>query len=258
MSIFGYDAFEDKGIKDGEIVRCIFLKRTFPYNYQNKIRELQAKEQQISKDTGLPAEEISMNYKDGGVGWEYAVIGRQNNDTGEFENTLVYDDVGNPALPNYNIFGAFVQPTPKFIHENNLGFSNLIRGGITRKYQGRDDVMIISHFPQTLTAKDYKSGLSADDLTDENRADNLGLWEQENLRKANWNLILAKWENVNEAKALNQLEEMISSRLLLYINTELRMRYIKPEPGIVFTAKVTRKGKYIDLLAFEWNKESIR
>ena len=257
MSIFGYDAFEDKGIKDGEIVKCMFLQRTFPFAYQKQVMEKQKKEEQLAKDTGLPAEEIILSYKEGGVSWEFAVIGRLNSETDEIENTLVYDNEGNPDLPDYNIFGSFVQPTPFRIYQNNIGFSNLIKGGIQKRYSN-GSVMIISQFPQTLPAKDYKTGMSAEELTDENRDEHLDLWEQESLRQANWNLILARWEKVDEWKALNQLEDMIASRLLLYLNTESKLKYIKPEAGLIFTAKVSRKSKYIDLLGFEWNKESIK
>ncbi len=259
MSVFGYDNNPDNGIRDGDIVSCIFLRRAFPNSYLMQLKNEQKTERLASEALGIEPEPITGKYKDGGVAWEFAITGRINEDSGEIESTLNINESGAIQLPAYNIFGSYIQQTPEFIYNNNLGFPHIIKGGISKCFQGTDNVIIVNNLPGTLPARDFKSGMSATDLTEENRFDNLGLWEQENLRKAGWNMILSKWSQLDEKKALDKLEELISSRLLLYNrrSDDGVIYYLKPQPGMVFNAKVKKRGKFIELISFEWNKESV-
>jgi hypothetical protein len=62
---------------------------------------------------------------------------------------------------------------------------------------------------------------------------------------------------LDEDKIVRKLDAMVSSRLLLYKKKEAHEHadFLTPEQGMLFTAKVIRRGKYIDLAAFEWNKD---
>jgi len=254
--IFGYENGTGDGIRDGEIVSVMFLNKSFPSRYLKNIAAQEKVEAENADTLGIDPEPVAKKHKEGGLVWNYAIIARKNGASDNFISTLVKDDDGKLTLPSYNIFGSYNQFIPEFIRDNNLGFQNIIRGGIHRKYRETDNVVIVQHFPNTLPEKDWESGMTADQINDDNLAVFKHLWDREVKRVANWNTIIRKWDRETEADAYNKLNQMIASRLLLYNCRNLdAVEYYLPQTGMIFSAKVSRKGKYIDLIAFEWDKE---
>jgi hypothetical protein len=258
MSIFGFDKTGYySGIQDGELVKCILLERKYPGHYLKHINEREKAEKETAEALGIDPLPIVMSHKEGGISWDFAILERFNEDIGDYESTLLFDDKGEPILPDMNIFGSYIQHTPERILNNNLGYMNIIRGGLDKFYNGSTNVIIGQHFPNTLPEKDWSTGMTADRITDENLEEFRELFHRETGRQAHWNSIMSKWDKLSEEKAIEKLEDMIASRLLLYVvDSKGRIAYVKPQPGMIFNAKVSKKGKYIDLIGFEWDREA--
>ena len=257
MSIFGYGG-NGNGDSETEIVRCIFLDKAYPHHYQKQISELEATEKELSETTGLEPVVVNKSYKEGGLAWNYAIIAKINHESEEAFDTVYENPDGEIVVNEPGIYGSYQQFIPKHIQGNSLGFAHIIRGGADYKHRNNNSVAIIQYIPGTLPEKDWNTGFTADQITEENKFEHTELFVKERMRVTEWERVLERWEKLTEDKAIDKLEDMISRRLLLFNmhDSDSVVKYVKPRKGLIFTAKLTRKGIYTELSGFEWNKEN--
>lgn len=264
-------------IREGEIIDCILLEEGFPSGY---VSQLAAENEKISKEYASVGAEYAPkkpSYRDGGIGWRFAVLNRNINVDAAGNTT--FDPVWTPNNdgsmlfePDYLASGWFTHPIPKHQWEamnqktgNRYGDMYARGGDIDINKKNTSQPALVAMMPSVNPAKDFVNGswISADQVPKGSEIQFASLLDKERQRVAWWTKMMRDWELEGEEECRRWLNMMISRRLLLchpVVDDNDRLThwdYLEPKVGMVFRAMATYSGTskfYFNIISFgKWD-----
>lgn len=233
---FGYSGertSEYNSFNEGELVKCILLDYGYPTSYLKKLNEENEAIKEESKATDMYIPPKKPSYKEGGLEWKYAIIGRDKNT--KIVNQKVFIETENGLeVPKISCYGQLLCPVPRMIHEKNL-FS-FVKGGGNKVYSnGGCDLIYL--LPEATGHNDW-SDLAKTELEEE------------------WNIIYEKWDALTEEECKTMLNNMFARRMLLCrVGNENKYEYLHPETGMIFQGMIKFYTKYHSLVVIDkWDK----
>lgn len=251
--------------KNGEIVDCMLIERSFPPAYVKALEEKNRLIKEECEAMGDTPKFKQPSYKEGGVCWKIAVIRRRITQyaDGTYDGEIVWKtEDGVLVSPNYPVTVNFIQMTPVQHKDFKSKTGTLLgdmhkRGGGDKIYKGKPSVADL--FPSVNPCKDFKEGVSADKIAPGLEDKFKDLLKQETERKQQWAELVTEYMSEDEESALEYLEDLIARRLLICESDGDTVNYLKLVPGIKFRALIDNynDGYYFSIKGIgDWDKSA--
>lgn len=240
---------EKAPLADGELIRCMCLEYQLPKKYTDDIAKKNSALQKEAEENGWTPEVLIPNAKDGGLQLNIAIVLRSSpaSDVNPCEYVF-HDDI----QPEFRAFQSIISYPPRHVRDNSYLFDNCKGGGNDKIGFGPK---IIDFLPNPFPAKDFKTGINFADIKgkEEMYPD---LVKAESERIAEWNEVIAMYDNFTEEEALNWHKSMIARRLLICReNNDGTFTYWNPSIGQTFQLAVSRNDKgFLKFVPFAWSK----
>jgi hypothetical protein len=236
-------------LQEGEVVKIMLLERVPIQRYKKDLDERNAKNKEKADSLGIDFKEEPYSWKENGIAWDFAVIFRSKDGMTPDIPVLNIDD---PMCdPQMKFTGRIEMPSlPKLLQHPN---STVVKGGVDKIR--KDNYPLIEYLlPAVFPAKDWTTGVTADNIPPEDIHKYADLIDKEQKRKEEWDNYLHMYKNLSEEEALAVLERHLSQVYLLcgYEEDQPGLKYYKPQKGMVFNAKLgIENGKFLKPIVYE-------
>jgi len=248
-------------LKDGFIGKFIITKVTYPYNYLQQLARLNEEGKKEAEYLEEEFIEKKPNRLFGGIAVRCALI--EYMDPANYnvwnktwskssDGRYIINDRFNiftevDMLPVNKIFYAETQSGYRFGDTYRLGGDDTFgKDGMPKTY---------NMFPSVKTVEElvkYKPDISDDELKK--------IKDDFKKRATEWGMLEKVWSELSESDADKFLRNRLARRLMLWDkeNKGKKVKYLDPQPGIVFRAKIRKQedSNYFRLVVLEWSKDS--
>lgn len=254
--MIGMEDLSSGGLQHGGLAQCIILSVGPSSAGLEHWKQMQEYELNKAAALGMQPVDVPYSPKNYGLAVEYAVVS-----VGEEKIITGFGEA--IKLPSYPHTGKINQLPLTQVFSRSLELWNAGKEfGYNFQKQGGGDTIssgkpnIVNLHPNPNIEKDWDSGVSAKTVPEGQEAKYADLLTKENDRLAKWTKIANLWSELNEDKAYDELLQGLSRRMLLLTKTDKKATYVAPKPGMLFSAKVSKRegSKYFDLVFFEYDK----